>query len=213
MGKQIKKLRAKGKIPAVLYGHNLSTQSIEIDEREFAKAFKQAGESTLISLMVDEQTMPVLIHDVQNHYLKGNPIHVDFYAVNMTEELKAKIPLHFVGESGAVKTAGGVLVKNLSEVEVICLPVDLPSHFEVDVSSLKTFDNVIRVSDLRVSDKVKILANPEEMVANVAAPRSEEELKALDETVTEDVTAVEGVIKPEKEVTDQMPAEAEIKQE
>ncbi len=196
-GKRVKTLRAAGKLPAVLYGHNVENQQLEINERDFVKAFKTAGESTIINLMVDGKTQPVLIHDVQNHYLNDQPIHVDFYAVNMTEKLKVRIPIHFIGESPAVKAMGGTLVKNLSEVEVECLPADLPQAFEVDISVLNTFEDSIRLSDLKVGSKVEIIGNLEEQVANVVPPRSEEEMAALNEKVEEvDVTTIEGVVKP-----------------
>src|SRR3989344_4701434 len=199
-GKHVSKLRKAGSLPAVLYGHEVETQTIEINERDFAKVLKTAGESTIVNLVVDGKTQPVLIHDVQNHYLTEAPIHVDFFAVNMTEKLKVKVPLHFVGESMAVKSLGGTLVKNLAEVEVECLPADLPHAIEVDISAIVTFEIVIRLSDLKVSGKVEVLGNPQELVVSVVPPRSEEEMKALDEVVTEDVTAVEGVIKPEEGV-------------
>src|SRR5882724_4104305 len=128
-GKRVKKLRTVGQLPAVLYGHNVKNQQIEISEKDFAKAFKSAGESTLVNLVVDGTTQPVLIHEVQHHYLNDNPIHVDFYAVNMSEKLKVRVPLHFMGEAPAVKSLGGTLVKNLSELEVECLPADLPQNF------------------------------------------------------------------------------------
>jgi large subunit ribosomal protein L25 len=197
-GKAVKSLRRDGKIPAVVYGHNVKTENLELSELDFMKAFRQAGESTIVTLSVEGQNTPVLIHDVQNHYLTDKPVHVDFYAVNMNEKLKAHVQIHFIGESPAVKNLGGILVKNLNEVEVECLPVDLPSHLEVDISSLATFDDAIRVSDLKVSDKVQIHASPEELVVAVTPPRTEEELKGLDEKPVEaDVTAVEGVVKPE----------------
>jgi large subunit ribosomal protein L25 len=197
-GKLNAKIRKSGKLPAVLYGHNLETSSIEINEREFAKVFKAAGESTLVNLTVDAKTQPVLIQEVQHHYLHGQPIHVDFYAVNMSEKLKAKIPLHFVGESQAIKALGGTLVKNLAEVEVECLPGDLPHQFEIDIAVLNTFEDAIHVRDLNVSDKVQILTPADEVVVTVAAPRTDEEMAALSEKpVVEDVTKVEGVVKPE----------------
>jgi large subunit ribosomal protein L25 len=199
LGKKVDKIRKADKLPAVLYGHGLDTLHIEIDQKEFQKTFKKAGENTLVSLMLGGQVYPVLIQEVQYHYIRGYPIHVDFYVVRMDEKLKAHIPLHFIGESVAVKTMGGILVKNLSEIEVECLPGDLPQSFEIDISKLNTFEDMIRVSDLIVSDKVKVLARADELIVAVAPPRSEEELKSLEETVTEDVTQVEGVIKPEGE--------------
>ncbi len=197
-GKRVKNLRNAGKLPAVLYGHNVETQSIELSEREFASVLKKAGESTIVNLVVDGQTRPVLIHDVHNHYLKGKPIHVDFYAVNMAEKVKVHVPIHFTGESMAVKSMGGTLVKNLSEVEVECLPGDIPQNFEIDISALNTFEDAIRVSSLNFGDKVTILTSPEEVIVTVAKPRTEEEMKSLEDKVVEDVTAVEGVVKPEE---------------
>lgn len=199
LGKKVKGLRKQGKLPAILYGFNVPTTEIEINEREFKKAFKQAGESSILNLVLEGKSQPVLIHDVQRHYLNDQPIHVDFFAVNMAEKVKVKVPLHFVGESPAVKALGGTLVKNISEVEVECLPADLPQNIEIDISKLNTFEDAIRISDIKASGKFEIIANPEEVVANVAAPRSEEELKSLEETVTEDVSKVEGVVKPEAE--------------
>jgi large subunit ribosomal protein L25 len=214
-GKPVAKLRKAGKIPAVVYGHNVKSENIELSESEFVKAFKKAGESTIVNLAVDGKVHPVLIHDVHNHYLKDNPIHVDFYAVNMSEKLTATVAIHFEGESQAVKNLGGTLVKNLSEVEVECLPADLPSHFTVDISALKTFEDEIRVSNIEVSDKVQILAKPEEVVVTVTPPRSDDELKGLDEKpVAADVTTVEGVVKPEEPVEGAAPAaEPEAKKE
>jgi large subunit ribosomal protein L25 len=199
LGKRVENIRKADKLPAVLYGHGLATQHLEIGGKDFQKTFKKAGENTLISLVVDGKIQPVLIQEVQYHYLKDYPIHVDFYAVRMDEKLKAHIPVHFIGESPAVKALGGILVKNLSEVEVECLPGDLPQDFEIDISKLTKFDEMVRVSDLVVSDKVKIISGGDELIVTVTPPRSEEELKSLEETVTEDVTKVEGVVKPEAE--------------
>lgn len=196
-GKAVKKLRNAGQLPAVLYGHGVKAENVQINEREFAKVLRQAGESTIITLSVDGKNHPVLIHDVHNHYLKDTPIHVDLYAVNMNETLKATVQVHFIGESPAVKTLGAILAKNKTEVEVECLPADLPSHFEVDLSALVNMDDAIRVEDIKVSDKVKILATPDEVLVAATPPRSEEEMKELDEKpVVADVTAVEGVVKP-----------------
>jgi len=206
-GKIVAKLRNAGKMPAVLYGNKVETQNLEVDQKEFLKALKTAGETTIVNLMVDGKTQPVLIHDVQNHYLHGHPIHADFYAVDMTEKITVAVPLHFIGESAAVKSMGGTLAKNLSEVEVECLPADLPHQIDVDISKLATFDDVIRIEDLSVPAKVTILGNPQELVINVAAPRTEEEMKSLDEAVKEDVTAVEGVVKPEEAAADADPAD------
>lgn len=214
IGKAVKKLRYAGKIPAVLYGHEVTTQNLELSENEFRKVLKQAGESTIITLSVDGNPTPVLIHDVHDHYLTDQPIHVDFFAVNMKEKLTATIPLHFEGESMAVKTLGGILIKNITELEVECLPIDLPASIIVDISSLKTFEDSIRVADINVGDKVEVKAAGEELIVSVTPPRSEEEMKELDEKpVDVDVTKVEGVVKPTDTPTDgEAPDKAEKKE-
>lgn len=209
LGKRVKELRKAGKLPAILYGHNTKTQEIEIPEKDFNKAFKAAGESTLVDLVVDGKSQAVLIQEVQRHYLNDQPIHIDFYAVNMAEKLKVHVPIRFTGDSQAVKAMGGTLVKNLSEVEVECLPGDIPQYFEVDISVLNTFEDAIRVADLRAPQNVAILASEDEVIVTVTPPRSEEEMKSLEEVVTEDVTKVEGVIKPEE--TTEAVAEGEKK--
>lgn len=194
----LKKLRGGGQVPAVLYGHKVQNASLSINAREFDKVLRKAGESTIVDLMTDDgKTHPVLIHDVQYHYLTSAPIHVDFYEVSMTEKLKAKVALEFVGEPPAVKTLGGVLVKVLSEVEVECLPADLPHNIPVSLEGLATLTDSVHVRDLEVSDKVKILAPPEEMIAKIQPPRDvDAELAA---PVVEDISKVEGAaeVRPE----------------
>lgn len=171
----LKKLRAQGEVPAVLYGHNVKNISLMVKKTDFDKAFKKAGESTIINLITDDGTLhPVLIHDVQLHYLTSEPIHADFYQVSMTEKLKAKVVLEFTGEAPAVKTLGGVLVKVLSEVEVQCLPADLPHNIPVDISSLIDFQSTIHVKNLSIPDKVQILTPADETVAKVQPPRDVE---------------------------------------
>ncbi len=201
-GKKVRDLRKAGKLPAVLYGYKVETQQIELSERDFAQAFKRAGESTIVNLIIDGQTRPVLIHDVQRHYLKDQPIHVDFFAVNMSEKLKVHVPLHFTGESPAVKALGGTLVKNLSEVEVECLPNDIPQNLEIDISALNTFEDAIRVANLNLGNSITVLTPADEVIVTVTPPRTEEEMNALNAEVKEDVSAVEGVVKPEEPTTD-----------
>ena len=175
------KIRKQGLVPAVLYGHNVENASLTVKKAEFDKAFKKAGESSIIDLVTgDGKPHPVLIYDVQLHYLTSEPIHVDFYQVSMTEKLKAKVALEYTGESPAVKTMGGVLVKILSDIEVQCLPVDLPHNISVDISTLVDFSKTIHVRDLKVSDKVQIMTPGEEVVAKVQPPRDiEAEIAAV----------------------------------
>ena len=194
----LKKLRTAGELPAVLYGHKVQNVALSVNFREFEKLLRKAGESTIVDLVTDDgKVHPVLIHDIQNHYLTSDPIHVDFYEVSMTEKLKAMVALEFTGEAPAVKTLGAILVKVLNEVEVECLPADLPHNIEVSLDSLKTLTDEIHVKALKVSSKVQILTNGDELVAKVQPPRDVE--AELATPVVEDVSKVEGAaeIKPE----------------
>ena len=113
----------------------------------------------------------------------------------MKEEIETEVELMFVGESEAVKALGGVLVKSISKVEVKCLPADLPSHIDVDISVMKTFEDHITIKDLKIPKGVEINLEPEVIVALVTPPRTEDELSGLDEKVEADVTKVDGVVK------------------
>ncbi|MBI4437568.1 50S ribosomal protein L25 [Candidatus Uhrbacteria bacterium] len=190
-GRKTNTLRAQGLVPAVVYGSGTEPQSIVIDRNQFAKMYKAAGESSLVELVIDgHDALHVLIHDYQIEPLRDEVTHVDFQSVDMKKEIEAEIQLKLVGESPAVKALGGTLMTSVNEVRVKCLPSKLVRDIEVDISALSTFDDVIRLKDLVIPEGVVILDDLNLSVASVSAPRSEEELKALDEAVVEDVAAV-----------------------
>jgi large subunit ribosomal protein L25 len=198
LGKKVKSLRKEGIIPAVFYGPKTKSIPLEIDYSEFEKIYKEAGESTVVKLKVKdkekkEEVKNVLIYDVAKNPVSDKFIHIDFYQVRMDKLITTEVSLVFKGESPVVEVEEGVLVKNITEVEVEALPVNLPREIEVDISILETFDDLIYIKDLKVSEGVKILAEPEEVVASVIPPRSEEELAALEEEVEEKVEEVEKV--------------------
>lgn len=187
-----KSVRAAKKIPAIVYGNGFMNSSIAVDFLAFNKVFQQAGESALINLKIDsDPAVKVLVHDVQANSVSGDIIHVDFYKVNMKEKIKTAIPIVEIGESPAVLELEGALINNRDEVEVECLPGDLIPEIEVDISVLKTLDDVIKVSDLKVPAGIEILDDPEEVVFLIQPPRSDKELAELEEEVKEDVEAVE----------------------
>jgi large subunit ribosomal protein L25 len=200
-------LRKSGSLPAVLYGHNVGNVNLAVNAIEFEKVLRKAGESTIIELDMDDGSKKnVLIQDVQYHYLHSQPIHVDFFEVSMTEKLTATVPIELIGESAAVKVLGGTLVQVLNDVEVECLPADLPQHYELDISKLASFEDALTVADLPQDDKVAIKADPDEFIAKVQQPRDmEAELaEEVDEAAAvaaavgaEDGEAVEGVEKSE----------------
>jgi len=212
-GRKVNKGRSEGLIPAVTYGKNVAAESLWVKSLDFKKLIKKAGESTLIDLNIDGKNgRNVIIYELQKDPVRDQYTHVDFFQVKMDEKIEKEIELVFIGESASVKEAGGVLVKNLDKVEVECLPADLPSSIEVDISSIKTFDDYIFVKDLKVGSGVEIKLDPETVVALVAPPRSEEELKELEEKVEADVTKVEGMTKPARPGEEPSPGE-EVKKE
>lgn len=174
-GKKVETLRKKGILPAILYGPKVKATALELDEKEFEKIYKEAGESSLISLEFDKKKDLVLIHEVARDPLTGKPIHVDFYQPRLEEEVEVTVPIIFEGEAPAVKDLGGTLVKNISEIEVKALPQKLPHEIRVNVSQLKSFEDNILIKDLRLPEGVKLFRAPEEILAFVVRPEKVEE--------------------------------------
>jgi len=207
-GSKVKNLRKEGQLPAVVYGKGIENMNLTLDIKKFTRTFKEAGENTVIDLAIDnngkEESKNILIHKVSFDPISGAIIHTDLYEVNMKEKVEANVPLLFEGESAAVKTENGVLVKNFHEVEVSALPKDLPHDIKVDLGILATFDDVIKASDIKVPEGVTLEMSDDEVIASVTPPRSDEELEALtEETAPVDVSSVktESEEKKEKEET------------
>lgn len=209
-GRKTKILRRTNRIPAVLYGHGVAAQPLEVDVIAFRRVYAQAKESSLVDLTVGTgQAVKVIIQDVQLDPLRGKFLHVDFHQVRMTEKIETEIALTYVGESPAVKEQAGILMKNFDAVKISALPGDLVKEIPVDISRLKTFEDAIHIRDLAVPPGIKVLDPADEIVAKVAPPRSEAELEALEEKVEANVEAVEVVGKKEKEEATEAAAEDE----
>jgi len=206
-GRKAGTLRKSGVIPAVVYGHNFKTQSIQVPYQEFEKIYKQARESSLIDLEIEGEksegawpgSVKVLIHDIQYHPLTNQFQHIDFYKIKAGEKITVEVELKLTGLSPAVKELGGVLVSSLDEVEIECLPEDLIHQIEVDISGLKNFDDIIRVGDLKVPRNIKILQNPKDVVVNIERPREEEVAEGAPEEKVEEVERIGETVKEEKE--------------
>ncbi len=204
LGKKVKKLRQVGILPAVVYGHKAKSQNLSIVAKDFIAAYQKAGSSSLVELDIDgADKVNVLTHEPHHDPVSGQPVHVDFYRVKMDEEIKTKIPLKLVGASEAVEQLDGTLVNPRDDVTVECLPDKLVHEIEVDISALKTFDNQIKVGDLTLPEGIKITTDPDEVIALVEAPRSEEELAELEQSTTEqEAEAVEQVAGAPEEGTE-----------
>jgi large subunit ribosomal protein L25 len=179
LGKQVKALRRAGKLPAVIYGRRTEPISIVLDDHVASLTLGRLTSSSLVTIDLDGQEYPALVREKQRDYIKNRLLHVDFLAVSLTESLRASVSVNFVGVSPAVKDYNAVLVTNLQSLDVECLPADLPEGIDVDISVLARPGDGIRVRDVRVSDKVQILNDPDTMVAVATFAKVEEEVAAV----------------------------------
>jgi large subunit ribosomal protein L25 len=193
-GKAVAHLRRDGQLPAVVYGHGRESAPVTIDAHDFELLRRRVGPNALIDLSIDgAKPTPVLIHGVQIHKVNRRPIHVDLFAVRMTEEITVEVPVHGVGESEAVARHGGTLLNASGTVKAKARPDHLPQAFEVDLSSLVDFDATIHVRDIVVPEGVTILADPDEIIFKVAPPRIQEtEIPVAGEGAEAEGAAAEG---------------------
>jgi large subunit ribosomal protein L25 len=173
-------VRKSGNMPAVFYGKMEASTPIQLPLAAFEKAFKDAGESTILHLKGNDIDVDVLIHDVDFDPVTDKPRHADFYAIEKGKKLKISVPLEFVGTAPAVKELGGILVKVMHEIEIEALPKDLPHSLSVDVSSLATFDSVVTASQIALPEGVELKVKAEEVVASVYEPKDEVEAAPVD---------------------------------
>jgi large subunit ribosomal protein L25 len=176
----VKKLRAAGDVPAVIYGADTKAENLQVSAQDLSKLLSQAvGEHLLVELEFvdgnDTGNRTALIQDVQHSVVGGDILHVDFQAVSMDKPIQAEVPLQPVGEANGVKNFGGILEQNIRALEIECLPRDLPELIEVDVSNLNLGD-AIHVSDVKLPPGVTCVADAELTVFLVSAPRVEEEV-------------------------------------
>jgi large subunit ribosomal protein L25 len=208
-GKKLRPLRKKGFVPAILYGHKIKNVPLLIQHRDFHQILKKAGFSTLVDLVIgDEKPVKILISDVQYDPISSDFIHADLHQIKMTEKIRTEIPIRLEGDSKAVIGLEGNLIQNKGALEIECLPADLIPEIIASIEPLKTFDDKILVSDLQVPENITVLNNPEDLVAQVTPPRSEEELEELEEKVEENVEEVEAI--EEKPVEGEEAAEGEV---
>ena len=168
-----RRLRRSGRIPAVLYGARKSSVAVSLNPREINHILhSEAGHNTIFELQVGEERSQVMIVDWQYEPVRGALLHVDLKRIAMDERLRVKVPILLKGEAEGVKQQGGILEQVLREVEIECLPGDIPGHIDVDVSHL-VFGTVLRVSDLPHTEKLKFLSDANHPVAHIVAVKEE----------------------------------------
>lgn len=184
-------LRRQGLIPGIVYGRNFGPIPIQVERKEVQRLLKhESVESMLIKMQLDGQEELVIIKEIQRHPVTYDILHVDFMRVSMDEPIDVRVPITLVGEPAGVKE-GGILEFLHRELEIRCLPTEIPEHIEVDVSELGIGDS-IKVEDLKLPEGIKVLDEPSTVIAVVAAPVVVEE-----EEVAEEAEAAEAPEEPE----------------
>ena len=206
---EARRVRREGKIPAVVYGAGKDSLPVSVDPRVVTRILtSESGHNTIFDLALDGEKTKAMIVDWQYEPIKGRLLHIDLKRIALDKVLTVSVPIELRGEAEGVKTQGGILEQMLREVEIECLPADIPSHIELDVTQL-TFGKVLRVSDLPHSDKIKFLTDENQPVAHVTSVK--EEVVATPEAAAAEAAAAPAepeVIKKGKQETEEEGAEA-----
>ncbi|MCS7010890.1 MAG: 50S ribosomal protein L25 [Anaerolineales bacterium] len=184
-GKQVRALRRAGELPGVIYGHKLQPINISMNAHDASLILERITSSSLVTIDLEGKEYPALVREKQRHPIKRTLLHVDFQAISLNEAIRAKVGVQLVGASPAVKDLNAVLVPGLDEVEVECLPQDLPERIVVDISSLAKIGDAIHVRDLVLPEKVRVLDDPEEIIALVTLAKEEEVVEEVGEAEPE----------------------------
>jgi len=204
-----RRVRSEGKIPAVVYGAGQDSLSITVDPRVVTRILNsETGHNSIFDLALNGEKTKAMIVDWQYEPIKGKLLHIDLKRIALDKVLRVSVPIFLVGEAAGVKQEGGIMEQMLREVEIECLPADIPSHIDADVAHL-TFGKVLRVSDLPHSAKLKFLTDANQPVAHVTSVK--EEVVVTPEAAAEAATATPAepeVIKKGKQETEEEGAEA-----
>jgi len=175
-----RRIRREGLIPGIVYGKDIENIPVKVAKKNFYDIISKAGRNALIDLTVNGVTYPVLIKEVQNHYLKNDVvIHVDFQKISLNEEITANVPVRVIGE-GIIETKGWVISYQLRELEIECLPDRLPEFIDIDVTNLTVGDSV-KVKDLKLPEGIKVTEDPEDVILSIIEPEIEETTEEAEE--------------------------------
>ncbi|MDD2917345.1 MAG: 50S ribosomal protein L25 [Candidatus Gracilibacteria bacterium] len=192
-------IRADKKVPAVIYGHNVTSQPITVGASELLKVFRKSGKTHIVELTLEGKKQDVLIHEVQRAPVSGDFLHVDLFAVSATEKIHVQIPVHLIGTSPA-QVLGGLIEQNMHIVEVKCLPKNLIDAFEVDLSQLENLGDILHVKSLGIdTSKFEILSDLEGSVVSIHLPKGIAESDVITDVAAAEVPSVQDEKKAEKE--------------
>ncbi len=197
LGKRSRRLRQEGVLPGNIYGRGLDSVAVQLPRREAESLLSAHGLNSLLELSVEGEQgeRPVIVRQVQRHPLSREILHLDFYQVDLARTIQANVPVTLIGEAPAVHTYQGILITGLDHVLVEALPAEIPSHIELSVDFLDELDAQLTVADLAVEDGVRIMNDPEVMLARIARPR----VVAEDEEVDELLEGEEGALEDGEE--------------
>ncbi len=175
-GKQVSQLRRQGLLPGVVYGHKVESYPIQMEAHNTSLMMKKITPTTLIDLDLDGTKTKAIVRDRQIDVVTGELLHIDFLAISMTDKLKASVAIELVGEAPVLDEVPGALInQTLNELEIEALPNEMPERIEVDLSGIITAEDLITVGELKLSDKITILTNPDEVIVSVGYVAEEEE--------------------------------------
>ena len=172
-GKQVKVLRREGKLPAVIYGKGVDSTPIVLDRKITTNTLSKVSSSTILTINIDGNEQPTLVREIQKDYIKNEIIHIDFLAVSLKEKLRTAVRITLTGEAPVLKDFDALVVQGIEDIEVECLPQDLPETITVDLSVLKQIGDAVYVKDLPIPANVEFLTNPEDLVVVVSAVKEE----------------------------------------
>lgn len=204
-GKKVKQLRDNGITPAHLFGPGVASEAIQVETVDVKRVLVEAGHTRLISLHLGHEKNPrtVMVREVQVNTIKDFVTHVDFYQVNLAENIRVEVPIILVGESQAAKAKGNALVQELNELSIECLPTSIPPTIQVDVTPIATADQMIRVKDIKLAQGITIINDVDVVVARIAVEKIEVPVQkpgeAEGEAAAEGAEAAEGKAEGKKE--------------
>jgi len=199
-GKKVaRRLRFRGQLPAVVYGEDAAPVACSVDQRRLTDLLKAHGRNAIISLSAGDTSQSTIIKDIQYHPVRDEILHVDFHRIDLTRKIVVEVPIHATGSAVGVRISEGILEQMLHDIEVECLPTEIPDHIEIDVSDLDIGDS-LHVSDIvQDGDDFSIVTDADRTVFAVAAPTLviEEEEEEVEDEVLVDAEGEEEVQEPE----------------